>query len=102
MDFRYLLDNNILSSQEKLNIINNCTCCEIHQQKRPRFYSPWVDTNSTRGQFLKHPFNPSSCPCNCRQTARFICRAPKILDSVDYDSESSGRSTPFSECTEID
>jgi len=98
MSFRHLIDNNILSSQEKLDIINNCTCCEIHQQKRPRFYAPWVDTTSTRGNFLKHPFNPSCCSCDCRQTARFVCRAPQVVGILEYDDSSSGRSTPVSEC----
>lgn len=98
MSFREIFENNNHSSQEILDLIHNCNCCVIHQQKRPRFYSPWIETTSTRQQYERFPFDPNACPCDCRQTARFVCRAPEVLTITEYDSGSSGRSTPLSEC----
>ena len=98
MSFRQIFENNDHSSQEILDLIHNCNCCVIHQQKRPRFYSPWIETTSTREQCERFPSDPNACPCDCRQTARSICRRPEVLSITEYDSASSGRSTPLSEC----
>lgn len=53
--------------QEKLNHLALCNCCERHQFNKPDVWSPEINI----------PFNytqQNSCLCDCRHTARWICR----------------------------
>ena len=61
--------------QDKLDTLAKCDCCERHQIDKPTPMTPWVDThfNNTEN---------TDCICNCRHTARFICRQFEIIDGV--------------------
>ena len=71
-DIQSILQNRISNIegetfQEKLNTLSRCNCCSKHQINKPVNLAPWVET----------PFNGTTnitCPCDCRHTARFICR----------------------------
>ena len=59
------------SMEEKLAILNQCDCCDRHQQNRPRNFVPWYDRPMV---YASTQDRVPSCECDCRHMARFICR----------------------------
>lgn len=76
------LINMNLSEQENLNFLANCNCCKKHQILKPKLFQKWIETPNNRGLNLytsnTNPVtNTRYCKCECRHTARFICRTAK-------------------------
>ena len=68
-----------ISLEENLNLLANCNCCERHQILKPKIFQKWIETNQNKGlNPLTSNTNPVTgnmyCHCQCRHTARFICR----------------------------
>ena len=55
--------------QDKLNTLNQCTCCIRHSTNRPSILQPWYELPTNYNNYSHH-----QCKCHCRQTARMICR----------------------------
>ena len=88
MSFYILLNDTSKTPQEKLDIIGNCKCCEAHQINRPRYFAFWEESESGRHVNDKFPYG---CECDCRHTARFICR--EFFNSHNNPEENSSMST---------
>lgn len=57
-------------AQQCLDQYAECKCCEAHQVNHPTLWSPWIDDPDRVANFLE-----KECKCDCRNTARAICRA---------------------------
>ena len=73
------LINPNISLQENLNLLANCNCCKRHQILKPKIFQKWIETNENKGlNPLTSNTDPVTdniyCHCECRHTARFICR----------------------------
>jgi hypothetical protein len=67
-DYSTYLKEKVSDPQETLNMLNECMCCSRHTIYRPKVLGPWTNT-------ICHGNQDNSCPCSCRHTARWICRA---------------------------
>tara|TARA_B100001758_G_C17752566_1_gene276016 strand:+ start:61 stop:324 length:264 start_codon:yes stop_codon:yes gene_type:complete len=73
------LINPNLTPEENLNFLANCNCCEKHQILKPKLFKKWIETPNNKGS---NPYTSNTdpvtnnvyCKCECRHTARFICR----------------------------
>ena len=59
------------SLESKLDTLNKCNCCERHKTNRPKAFESWVDTPFRGTQ-------DTTCSCECRHLARFICRQAPV------------------------
>lgn len=57
--------------QDKLDILNQCNCCDRHQTNKPRLYKPWYGCQSNG--MMQHE-DYVQCECYCRHMARWVCR----------------------------
>lgn len=64
---RLNLNENKTKIFEALTELHYCDCCEKHQIGKPCIPVKWVDNK------MATP-NVFSCSCDCRHTARMICR----------------------------
>ena len=62
--------------QDKLNVLNNCNCCERHQIGKPKNFIPWDEKYERNVElYLQIPHDKLyTCECDCRSKARWICR----------------------------
>ena len=57
--------------QEKLNTLANCNCCDRHKKNKPIIFQYWRDIEHTNSN---QEMNILDCGCDCRHSARMICR----------------------------
>lgn len=80
-----LFDENVTKMCEKqvmesyLKKCVSCYCCSRHQINKPKTLSPWSDaSNTTTTVLVLSPtvenVQAMGCRCDCRHTARIICR----------------------------
>ena len=67
--------NNLIVSckeeaQAALDILSQCNCCQRHQQHKPVVLAKWIELPIS----YRIPDEFPECHCDCRHTARFICR----------------------------
>lgn len=60
-----------ISPQHILTITNNCFCCERHNINKPKTLIKWNELHTSN---LSDKEKLNLCKCDCRHTARFICR----------------------------
>ena len=65
---------------KKLNKLNECNCCLKHQIRKPSELEPWVEVQPYEKQLQF----TQKCKCNCRHTARFICRQVEVDECGVY------------------
>ena len=58
--------------QEKLDHCLKCKCCMRHQTLRPKRLEPWTEDMAEVD--IKIKWVHTTCKCDCRHMARFICR----------------------------
>jgi hypothetical protein len=68
-----------LSNQLILDKLAQCNCCQKHQIDKPKLYLKWIDTTYNKGlnpltSNTNHITGELYCKCDCRHTARMICR----------------------------
>ena len=59
--------DNIEDAEKELFILSKCHCCSRHMINKPKILNPWIELPF-------HGTQHTSCSCNCRHIARFICR----------------------------
>lgn len=64
---RLNLNNNKTKIFDALTELHYCDCCEKHQIDKPCIPVKWVDNKTPTPSVI-------SCLCDCRHTARMICR----------------------------
>jgi hypothetical protein len=61
--------------QEKLDVLNECDCCDMHALRKPRVLESWDNHNHNFKIFSSCVDSGiKECVCNCRHLSRFICR----------------------------
>lgn len=70
------IGNSIDEFEKALSIITTCNCCERHCTKRPRHLRDFDNVNIPFGNISQN----KTCTCHCRNDARWMCRAAKLLD----------------------
>jgi hypothetical protein len=68
-------------AQQCLDRYAECKCCDAHQVLKPTIWSPLSETPKTN-------LPEKECNCDCRHTARHICRRHPTL-IADYDAAAS-------------
>ena len=66
-----------ITYQDKLDTLNQCTCCSRHSIDRPNVVDVWYETPPNYIRNGRH-----QCKCYCRQNARLICRY--VCGNVEY------------------
>lgn len=72
-------DPNFNNNQEMLYKLSKCNCCKTHQINKPVKYEKWIELPKNNGSNKRiSNTNPNTnklyCNCDCRHTARWICR----------------------------
>lgn len=60
-----------ITLQDKLLYCNMCNCCDRHKINRPSTFKKWIELPVSN---LSCSDKLNMCQCECRHTARFICR----------------------------
>ncbi len=55
-------------AQTLIDIMAECNCCAEHSINKPTVFQPWTSNYACPLQIVKE------CKCDCRHTARMICR----------------------------
>ena len=73
-----LIEN--FESELAFSILNNCKCCERHQQNRPKKFEIWNKNNEQQEPLPKIKSKElqisqlNACSCDCRHLSRWLCR----------------------------
>ena len=72
--------NDFKACQEFLDGKLLCDCCERHEVDKPAEYEPWFGTDQEQATSARKSVTSKICPCDCRHTARAVCRQhPKLV-----------------------
>jgi len=71
--------NDHKACQEFLDGTLLCDCCERHEVNKPADYEPWLD-HRVQATSAGKSVTSKLCTCDCRHTARMVCRQhPKLV-----------------------
>lgn len=66
-DYSLFYRNKVMKRDAVLKTFASCKCCARHQKNKPKTLTKWIDTTIPETQY-------TSCPCQCRNLSRWICR----------------------------